>query len=235
MSHSIDASRQSDATPEVLSAVRPCAKCGTAERYKDGACKVCRRAIVARSAAKNPEKKKAQSASWYAANSERIKALHAEWKKANPEKTAAYLEAAIEAKGGKADYLAWRANKVSYKAAAKAWREKNRDKKKAASEAWNAENPERRRLSNQNRRARKKAAGGQLSRDLTVNLFKLQKGKCPCCKQPLGDDFHLDHIVPLALGGTNTDDNIQLLRALCNMQKNAKHPIAFMQERGFLL
>jgi 5-methylcytosine-specific restriction endonuclease McrA len=51
----------------------------------------------------------------------------------------------------------------------------------------------------------------------------------------LGDNYHLDHIVPLAIGGTNTDDNIQLLRQKCNQQKSAKHPIDFMQSRGFLL
>lgn len=45
----------------------------------------------------------------------------------------------------------------------------------------------------------------------------------------------MDHIVPLALGGSNTDGNIQLLRATCNQQKHAKHPVVFMQERGFLL
>lgn len=34
---------------------------------------------------------------------------------------------------------------------------------------------------------------------------------------------------------TNTDDNIQLLRKLCNHKKGTKHPVDFMQERGFLL
>lgn len=36
-------------------------------------------------------------------------------------------------------------------------------------------------------------------------------------------------------GGTNTDDNIQLLNAKCNVSKGAKHPIEFMQKQGFLL
>jgi len=53
--------------------------------------------------------------------------------------------------------------------------------------------------------------------------------------QPLGDDFHMDHIMPIALGGSNTDDNMQLLRKECNLQKQAKHPIDFMQSRGLLL
>jgi 5-methylcytosine-specific restriction endonuclease McrA len=52
---------------------------------------------------------------------------------------------------------------------------------------------------------------------------------------PLGDNYHIDHIMPLALGGSNTDDNIQLLRQRCNNQKCAKHPVDFMQSRGFLL
>jgi len=28
---------------------------------------------------------------------------------------------------------------------------------------------------------------------------------------------------------------MQLLNAICNLQKHAKHPVDFMQERGFLL
>lgn len=56
-----------------------------------------------------------------------------------------------------------------------------------------------------------------------------------CCGLPLGDNYHIDHIMPLALGGSNTDDNIQLLRQRCNNQKCAKHPVDFMQSRGFLL
>lgn len=91
------------------------------------------------------------------------------------------------------------------------------------------------RITNQNRRAHIITNGGTLSKGLSAKLFKLQKGKCPCCKQPLGDTYHLDHVVPLAKGGNNTDDNIQLLRKTCNLQKSARDPLIFMQSRGFLL
>ena len=80
---------------------------------------------------------------------------------------------------------------------------------------------------------------------------RCQRGGCKTCakardkaryesnteqsKKPLGNDYHLDHINPLALGGSKTDEKIQLLRATCNLQKNAKHPVDFMQSRGFLL
>lgn len=76
---------------------------------------------------------------------------------------------------------------------------------------------------------------GNLSKDLITKLFQLQRGKCACCSEPLGIDYHLDHIMPLALGGENEDCNMQLLKSTCNHQKHAKHPLKFMQERGFLL
>ena len=88
---------------------------------------------------------------------------------------------------------------------------------------------------NHNRRARMLEVGGKLSSGLSGRLFKLQRGKCACCKLPLGDDYHLDHIIPIDLGGANEDWNIQLLRAKCNCQKHNTHPIDFMQSKGFLL
>lgn len=118
----------------------------------------------------------------------------------------------------------------------KSYRAANAEKRNAQYAKWAAANPEAVRVIKQNRRARKLENGGRLSKGVAEKLYSLQRGKCACgCKQPLGDDYHLDHIMPIALGGTNTDDNIQLLRAKCNLQKNAKHPVDFMQQRGFLL
>lgn len=119
--------------------------------------------------------------------------------------------------------------------ATKLWRYENPDKVKAYSREYAAKNLESRRIYEQNRNSKKRANVGNISKNLIEKLFKLQKGKCPCCKQPLGTDYHLDHIVPIALGGSHTDDNIQLLKSVCNLQKNAKHPVDFMQSRGFLI
>ena len=218
----------------------PCAKCGTADRYKNGRCKACSRAQNSVYAAKNPEKKKAASAAWYAANAERIKALHKEWKKANPEKINAYREKQASCEDAKARHAAriaaWRAaNPEKARESNRAWSAANAKKKSLTFSAWAAENQEARRIIHQNRRARKKSTKGKISKGLPAKLFKLQRGMCPCCRQPLGDDYHLDHIMPLALGGTNTDENMQLLRQRCNNQKHAKHPVDFMQQRGFLL
>lgn len=130
----------------------------------------------------------------------------------------------------------WRlANREKACRASSAWNHANREKVRAFAAKWQKLNLEKRRVMAHNRRARKREAGGVLSQGLAEKLFVLQGGKCPCCKKPLGDGFHLDHIVPLALGGPNINSNMQLLRAKCNLQKNASHPIEFMQSRGFLL
>lgn len=146
---------------------------------------------------------------------------------------------------------AWRnANIEKARESEAKWRAANPEKQKAAQERWNAANPESNikacrkwyqenkehaKAKSNNKRVKKLANGGRLSKDLASKLFRLQKGKCACCGLPLDDDYHLDHIMPIALGGPNTDSNIQLLRKKCNLSKSAKHPVDFMQQRGFLL
>jgi hypothetical protein len=170
------------------------------------------------------------------------KACHAAtglaWRHANPDKARAHQQTYGTAHPGRKAAAVKKyeaANPEKVKAAKAAWNSKNKVRNAASKRAWIAANRDAHLAIRNNRRARKIAAGGKLSKDLAQRLYILQKGKCPCCLRPLEDDYHLDHIQPLALGGTNTDDNIQLMRGTCNNQKNAKHPIDFMQSRGFLL
>lgn len=90
-----------------------------------------------------------------------------------------------------------------------------------------------------NRKARERAAVGKLSKGIRKLLYEAQQGKCPVCKSKLILDgakkCHIDHVVPLSAGGTNTDDNVQLLCFECNVSKGAKNSVEFMQSRGFLL
>lgn len=191
------------------STARFCPKCkAETKRYAKGACKACA---------------KARDAAYYAANRDQAIASRAAYRAANPEKWRAYAAA----------YRV--ANSAKVRAAIAAYRAANPDKVRASAAAWQADNLEARRIIQQNRAARQRDSGGSLSKGLSAKLFKLQKGKCPCCKQPLGKDYHLDHVMPIALGGANIDSNMQLLRRQCNQQKHAKNPVDFMQERGFLL
>jgi len=186
--------------------VKACVKCGATDRNGSGKCRPCKKLISARR---------------YQAKSEQIKAAATAWRAANSGRDREYSR------------LKYEANKEAVKAAANAWNRAHPERVKANSKAWKAANPAGRTEQKQNRRARR--AGGRLSRGLIKKLFALQRGKCPCCSLPLGNDYHLDHKMPLALGGRNVDDNMQLLRKSCNLQKHAKHPVDFMQSRGFLL
>ena len=168
---------------------------------------------------------------------ERTKIVHAEYYQAHKEhfakKNAAYR---LANKERMAEYMReWqRKNPEKVKARNDKWTAKNRDKVNARTARWVRANPHKRRAKEHNRRVRKRS-GGKLSPNIELKLMKAQRGKCVCCKKSLKDERHLDHIMPLSLGGLNVDANIQLLCPPCNLRKNAKHPIDFMQSMGLLL
>jgi len=218
--------------------MKPCMKCGGTERDNSGECRPCKSKRMAKWYIANRERNLLVSARYRIANPDKARARLAKWRKENPEKAKAannrdYAKNKCKRKAYAAKYRAehseeQRIASVKYRAA-------NPEKTRAATAKWYAENPERRRVYERNRRARKKAIGGKLSSGLVKVLFKRQKGKCVCCKKSLEDNYHLDHIMPLALGGANEDWNMQLLRASCNSKKHAKHPVDYMREKGFLI
>ena len=218
--------------------IKPCKKCGASNRYPSGKCKPCGDLASKKYRQDNIEKARGFSASWYLRNKERSTATRLAYRAANIDSEMAYMRAYQVANkeriaATQAEYR--RANKAAIKARdAEKYRQQT-EKCKALNKAWYASNPDAVRVKNQNRRAKVKSSEGTLTKGRAYELLSLQRGKCACCGKPLGDKYHLDHIMPLALGGLNVDSNVQLLRAECNLQKHAADPIDFMQGRGFLL
>lgn len=85
------------------------------------------------------------------------------------------------------------------------------------------------------RRAKCGGAPIGVHREAIGRLMHLQRGKCASCGVDIRDSFHLDHIVPLAIGGAHALGNFQLLCPPCNLSKGAKSPLKFANERGRLL
>ena len=196
-------------------------------------------------------RRKASRLAWYYRNRESALAYKAKYDQEHKEHRSAYGKAHEEK------------NKIRRRAQKKIYRAENKERaaaqylankdavlaKCAANYAANAERIKRRvkeyaaankdkvRLLSSDKRARKKTAGaGKISRDIAERLMILQKGKCPVCRVDLRvAGFHLDHMQALSNGGAHEDSNIQLLCPPCNLSKHAKHPVDFMQSRGFLL
>lgn len=205
--------------------------------------------------AANAEILRAKAARWQRANRDRLNAarnarrakdraktnmLFRVWRQANRHRLNAEKRAdyALNSRKYKSWAERWKSdNAIRYKeiqrAAGRRFYLANRERLIANRVAWARQNPEKARIVVQNRRARK--SGGKLSAGLAQKLLRLQRGKCACCGKRLGSNYHMDHIVPLALGGEHADRNIQLLTATCNMRKNAKAPEQYMRELGFLL
>lgn len=201
--------------------MRTCITCGVP--FEGRYCRICARASSAKWRMANREKERARIAKYAATHAEKIKAKNNRRRKENLRRFA--------------DYQAqWRsAHPEKAKAVILKWRQKNADKVKKMRNEWRASHPHFSRVQQHNRRARKRVNGGRLSKGVSDKLFKLQHGKCACCGEPLGENYQLDHKTPIALGGVNEDWNMQLLTERCNKQKGWKHPISFMQSRGFLL
>lgn len=79
-----------------------------------------------------------------------------------------------------------------------------------------------------NREARKRGAGGRHTASDVASLFESQRGVCAGCDVVLVQHgkgkMHVDHIMPVKLGGSNWPENLQLLCPLCNTSKGAQHP-----------
>jgi 5-methylcytosine-specific restriction endonuclease McrA len=172
--------------------------------------------------AENQDKVKAGAKVYRDNNKEFLKSLRDAWTKNNLDK--------VNAKAKKY----YDANTEKCRNRARDYRVNNLDKCKESMAKYRSSPNYKAIEHNHSSIKRTRLATGKLSKDIVGRLLKLQNGKCPCCGELLGNDYHLDHIFPLSKGGNNVDSNIQLLKSVCNLNKHAKHPVDFMQERGFL-
>ena len=169
----------------------------------------------------------------------------AAYAKAHPEKgiarTRRYQEAYPERL-----LAARKANKEKIAARSKAYKQANPDKIRADTRKWHAAhpevvknwrkaNPEAYRAQVQTRHARMANAEGRHTAEELKAMFQRQRGRCAYCSKSIRDGYHVDHIVPLARGGSNWITNISLACARCNLTKSAADPIEFAQRNGKLL
>lgn len=218
--------------------IKPCIKCGESDRNKQGQCKPCNNERKRKRYKDNPDKIKQAVHKYYEANPEKVAERQRKYREANRERLAERKREYNEENREKvAEYnRKWQRDnpeKVAKKSGK--WNEANREKVADIRRKWAESNPERIRAIRHSRRAKVKGNGGKLSPNIVQTLMILQKGRCACCKKSLEEGYHLDHIMPIALGGSNSDENVQLLTPKCNLSKGTKHPIDYMRGKGLLI
>lgn len=130
--------------------------------------------------------------------------------------------------------------RAAQRIASAALREARAERGREQARRWRQENPERYRelLRAWKKRNRPKVNARKVhSREkLKAGLMKAQKGRCAYCRTLLADAVvHVDHIMPLALGGINRRSNFQLTCEPCNLAKSAHHPVDFARSIGRLI
>lgn len=199
--------------------MKSCRKCGEDKpledfmkdsRRKDGRgsyCKSCGAANTRKSRAKNPEAARV----YYLANRNEI-AVKARKYRSQPE---------VKAKRAKAQATYNAKNKESVRAWKAAWRERNRD----YHGQWESQNRNRVRAHKRKSEAKRRAKKRSLPAEdvCPQEIFVRDKGVCGLCGTPVDpSDWHLDHIVPLALNGPHTSDNVQVTHPSCNLSKGSR-------------
>lgn len=159
----------------------------------------------------------------YAANIDRITENHRLYREKNPNQQAEY----------------YANNRERFSAYMRQQYVEKREQKLAAVKAYYIANPEKVAATRFKRRARTHGAEGSHTAADIKKIFENQRGLCANCKKKLAQSgknkYHVDHIKPLARGGSNAKENLQCLCPSCNHRKHAKDPFDWAKENGKLL
>lgn len=157
---------------------------------------------------KNRDELRAYGRAKYAADPEGMRKRAADYRAANPEVVRATNRRTINKRRDNPEY---------------------KRKKSEYFKVYQKQNADRYRALTRSRRDRLRGSGdGFTPKDVEV----IRQGQidakgvlnCWWCERPIKGTPHIDHVIPLALGGLNEPQNLVLSCARCNFKKNAKHP-----------
>lgn len=205
-------------------------------------CKQCTRATAAAWRTKNKGKISERSAKYYRENREKLVEKSAKYYNENKDKAAKSSKKWAEKNKEKVrkikrEHYERNASEVKRKAAE--WGKRNPEKVALKGKLYRLKNRERVNAYARNRRSRVSDADGYHCDSDILKMLSNQDWKCANCKIDLSLDgpekYHVDHIMPLFLGGSNWPENLQCLCPKCNLAKGAKDPIDWASENGRLL
>ena len=140
------------------------------------------------------EIRRESSSRYYATNSDKMKELNIAWEAINSEKR---------------------------KEINRRYRADNLNKVREATRMWNTKNPEKTLIYCNRRRARKRNAAGDYDITKLNNRKAMYGNQCYLCGE---EATAIDHVKPLANGGSNWPSNLRPICKSCNSSKGAKWP-----------
>lgn len=196
----------------------------------NGWCKICQKAYIKRYRQDNLERLREYDRERYPARKEEVLAYGRQWYRDNREEVLAQQQAYRDAHRDEKR----RRDRKWYQANRERVLKKRRRLSKKYKELLNRrrrdryrEDPERALAVVRRRRARKMCVGGGHTAKDIQRQYDEQNGKCWWCLDPVGNDYHVDHLVPLAEGGHNGPSNLVIACPSCNLSKGAKMPHEF--------
>ena len=107
---------------------------------------------------------------------------------------------------------------IPYKEYHRQYRIANREKFRESQKRWRERNPDKAKMNKLLRRARK--ANARIEKYIKrENIYNWESRICGVCNDKILGEFHIDHIIPLAKGGSHTLKNLQLAHPYCNQSK----------------
>lgn len=174
-------------------------------------CKACAAAGTRRYVAQHREEVLTKKREWHYTNRDRILMQKAEYRETRREELRAKARA----------YAADRIPLLVAKARAR--RQANPGPSRAYHRAWNSAHPEVMRAIQQRRRTRERGNGGSFTAAEWEALVVQYGRRCLMCgKQEPEIKLTIDHVIPIAQGGSNNVSNLQPLCSTCNKRKGAK-------------
>lgn len=201
---------------------RSCKKCGVL--FSGYRCKACQSLGKKQYIEKNREKINESNQKWRQQNPEKQRLAVTAWLNRHPDKKKQYnTKSRIKNRDVRIEL-------------SREWREKNPDKVKKNWVEWRVKNSEklsiyRRKYSEKyphivrarkhKRRVIDESQTQSIDPMYIKDLFCIQLGVCVYCSTKL-DKYQIDHKTPVARGGGNENQNLQLLCPTCNRRKGAK-------------
>jgi 5-methylcytosine-specific restriction endonuclease McrA len=107
------------------------------------------------------------------------------------------------------------------------YRAANAEKERARKRLYHQTHPEIEAARFRRRKARKRGAPGSHSACDVLAQLARQKGRCYWCQVRVGNEYHVDHVMPLSAGGSDGPENLVIACPDCNLRKGAQHPMDF--------